>query len=478
MMAIGRRIARRFSSLPPPAVLAIGWVIVIVFAFPGMMTQDSFDHLREVRDSSYTDSHPPALAALWSIVDYVVAGPFGMLVFQTTLFLVGIYLLFRRAFEPRAAAWIATGVFVFPPVALPMVVIWKDAPMAGFLAIGLAGLLAERKWQRIAGLIAIAGAIAVRYNAFAATLPLVVLVFEWPTVSQPATRLKRWFRRYALATVVWVAVAVAAFSFNAAITDQKMYPWHSTLAVFDIVGTLAFVDEDVPDRELEQMLTGTDLLVHTNIHAAMRQLYSPTDFIQIISLDKYPILWKLPINGYVPAPAAQRDAIGRAFWDTITRYPTAYVQHRLSVMAAVLWLSSGRPVGMVRSREFAFPDYVKSLGMGTGWSKLQLKMTRWMLKLSKRTPIFVPWIYAVISLLLVPFAWRHRDMLALLASGLVLESSLLPLAVSPDYRYSHWMITCTVIAAIVLARRRTRGRKLVGVVIDRTGLRPAPPAEP
>ena len=115
--------------LPPIGILAISWLVVIVYAFPGQMTQDSYDHLREVRDRIWTDGHPPALNMLWAILDYIVAGPFGMLVFQVTLFTWGLYLVFRRTFEPRGAAWATTGLFLFPPVMLLLPVIWKDSPM-------------------------------------------------------------------------------------------------------------------------------------------------------------------------------------------------------------------------------------------------------------------------------------------------------------------------------------------------------------
>ena len=45
-MRLVRGIGRRIAALPPFAVLLIGWLFLILYAFPGQMTQDSFDHLR------------------------------------------------------------------------------------------------------------------------------------------------------------------------------------------------------------------------------------------------------------------------------------------------------------------------------------------------------------------------------------------------------------------------------------------------
>jgi 4-amino-4-deoxy-L-arabinose transferase-like glycosyltransferase len=445
----GSWIARRLADAPPLAVVALGCLVVVIYAYPGQMTQDSYDHLREARDGIWTDAHPPLIDLMWRIADFIVAGPFGMLAFQVVLFAAGLYLVFRRTFSPRRAAWATTALLLFPPVIVVLPVICKDAPMAGFLLLGAALLHAERRWVRIGGLVALAAATALRYNAFAATFPLILVAFEW------APGLP-WLRRFAIAAAAWLATTLAAFGFNAAITDKKVHFWLSSLAVFDIVGTLTHVDEDLSDPELEELFAGTEIRVHHDIHGAIRRIYRPANYMQIISEDKQPILWALPINGYVPAPQAQRDALERAFTDVITANPGAYLEHRFTLMSRALWIGSRRPVGAIPSRKIHLPEYHVMLGMGIGWSGLQEMMTRWLTTVWRTIPIFLPWTYALVALLLLPLARRHRDLLALLLSGLGLELSLLPFAATSDYRYSHWMVVCTCIAVIALAARRAR----------------------
>lgn len=446
--SIGRRLARRIAAAPPWAVLAVGWCYVLVYAFPGVMTQDSFDHLREARDRLYSDAHPPAISLLWSVTDYVIAGPFGLLVIQNTCFLAGLYLVLRRVFGPRGAAWVATGVYLFPPVMVLFAVIWKDTLMAGFLMLGVAALLSSRRGVRVAGLVAMFAATAVRYNTMAATLPLIVLLFEW----RPGLP---WLKRYALSTAAWLAVTLGAFRFNAAITDHEMQTW-TVFAVFDIAGTLAFVDEDLSDAELEAHLAGTDLLVHRNIHAVICSLYTPTDVLPLIN-DPVQALWGIPITGYVPAPEAQRDGIARAWKDSIITWPGAYLKHRLSVMYEVLGFGESKASGAIAKRDFKWTGYVHQIGLGTGWSKLQRQLTKFNRLLARDTPLFSVWMYLAVALALLPLALRHRDVLALLLSGLGIEATLFLLAASPDYRYSHWLVTCTVVSAIALGvRRRAR----------------------
>ena len=265
----------------------------------------------------------------------------------------------------------------------------------------------------------------------------------------------RGLRRYALATAAGLATTAAAFGLNAALTDREMHYWHSSLALHDIVGTLAHLDEDLPDAELRELLAGTDLLIQRDIHAAVRKVYSTREFFPILDSEQH-ALWKMPINGYDPAPQAQRDAIGRAFRDTITTYPGAYVRHRLAVTAEVLGFGADPGAGAIAKRDFRYPDFANSYGIGTGWSKLQRKLTRWMQHLVRHTPIFTPYVYAIVALLLLPLALRQRDVLALLLSGITLEGTLLLLAHGMDYRYSHWMMICTVVGAILLGVRRYR----------------------
>jgi hypothetical protein len=317
--------------------------------------------------------------------------------------------------------------------------------MAGFLMLGIGALFDARRWVRIAGLAALFAGIAVRYNGFAATLPIVVLLFE---VRLGVAGL----RRYAIAAAAWLAVTLAAFGLNAAITDQKMYVWHAGLAVYDIAGTLSDVDGELSDDQLRRTLAGTGLLVDHAIHAAIRKVYTPRDFYPILADPKL-ALWSLPINGYTPAPEPQRDAIARAWWDVITEHPRAYLKHRLAVMAQVL---EARSAEVIVRREFQWPEYAKQVGLGTGWSKLQRKLTRLESWIARTTPVFTPWLYALLALVMLPLARGQRDVFALLLGGLVFESTLVLLAPSSDYRYSHWLVICTCISVIVLTARRYR----------------------
>jgi len=439
------------KKTPPWAILALGWLVVIVYGYPGMMTMDSIQQLYEARQGVYTDLHPALMAHLWKVLDMIVAGPLLMLVIQTAAFQIGLYLVLRRVFSPRRAAIAACLVFLYPPVLAPMGVIWKDCFMAAFMLLGIAGLLAERRSMRLWGLAAFVVASAVRYNAPSATLPLIVILFVW---SEPAATWRGRIQRYAIATGAWLAVTVAALGIGFALTDKSMHPWHSTLALFDTAGTLAQLDETIPDEELRVLFAGTDMKVDTNIHAAIKKRFSPIDFEPLIHGDGS--FWEVSIAGTEPTPEARRNAFARMFRETVSNHFGAYVVHRFKTMAPVLALN-GPVYSAVMVHRYQYKEILqRELHLPADSFALQRWMERKATWVAKKTPLFRPWVYLVIALVLLAFTRGQRDVFALLLSGMGLEAGLLLLAPTPDYRYSHWLVISTVLSIILLVVRRAR----------------------
>lgn len=47
LRAAVRRSWTRIVEARPVVILLVAWAILLLYAFPGQMTQDSYDHLRE-----------------------------------------------------------------------------------------------------------------------------------------------------------------------------------------------------------------------------------------------------------------------------------------------------------------------------------------------------------------------------------------------------------------------------------------------
>jgi hypothetical protein len=240
---------------------------------------------------------------------------------------------------------------------------------------------------------------------------------------------------------------------NGLLVDQEMHFWTSSLAPADIVGTLAKVDVDLPDAELKPLLDPTGLQYDRDIHARLRARYMPAEFTQYLAA---PGPWTLPLDGTTPLPDAQREAMAHAWWTVITSHPGAYVRYRLQTFAETLGVYDhflGETVVRHKAQPLARLD---QFGLARGQGAWQERAERCLLWVAKHTRLFRPHVYLLLALLLLPFAIRQRDVLALLLSGILMELSLLPLVQTPDYRYSHWLVTVTLLSLIILVARRAR----------------------
>jgi hypothetical protein len=430
------------ARLHAAIILAAAWLLFFVYAYPGYLSPDSAWQLYQGRSGEYSDWHPPMMAAIWGVLDRIVAGPLLMLVAQSGAALLGMFGIFARVFAVRRAAIAAGALLLFPPVLATLAVIWKDSQMAGYLLAGAACLLARRRGVRVAGLGLLVLASAVRINAPAATLPLVVLLFVWRDGM-------RWWWRYAIAAAAWLAVTLAAFGANRWVNRYELHAWHNSTALHDIAGTIVR-GRQFSDAELAPVLAGTTLRVHEQIQAVMRARYFHENFWNLNHGDDRVFEETAAPDQLAPIAQAWRTLIGRS--------PFGYLRHRWALGRTLLGISPGWAA--------VWDGFDKD---GTArWDNLGIRMdhTRWQaawvhsLRSIERSLLFAPYAYALLALLLIPLCRRDRTALALIASGLIYELSMFAGSPTPDFRYSHWMVTAALVALVIAFARRYRAGRV------------------
>jgi hypothetical protein len=417
-------------------ILAIGFAVFLVWAFPGYMSTDSQVQLMEARSGQFSDAHPPLMSAIWRVLDMIVAGPLLMLLLQGALFLVGLYTILERKMSPRAAAITASAIFVFPPVLTTMAVIWKDSQMAGFLMAGTACLLHPRLRVRIGGLALFVVACGVRHNGFAAVVPLVFFLFEWRSGM-------RWWRRTAI-TGAAAVLAVGAMVLVSKMLTVQTVPL--TPAFQDIVGVIAFSD-DKSDAELREVLRGLPLTAKPNLQARCRLLYELRGPWRITKGDD-------PLMD-LPDTPGEWDALSRAWKELVLGEPGAYLAYHWDTYARVIGVSE-LPRAPVYNAFIEMPEAIDEISHNAGYSRAQEHGWHVLYWLADNTPLFRPWVYAVASLLLFILFVRDRLTAGLLVSGYLYELSFFPVGADPDYRYSHWMVATIVLATVILVAQRMR----------------------
>jgi hypothetical protein len=431
------RITNMLRGLSPRAVLLSGFTVFLVYAYPGYMSNDSVVQLIEARTGKFSDGNPPLMAAEWWVLDRIVAGPILMLLLQGTLFLGGLYVIFKRFLTPRHAAWAAVGVLLFPPVLTPMAVIWKDSQMAAYLAVGVAALLQPRLRTRLLGLVALVAACALRWNALAAVVPIVAFLFEW----RPGQVL---WKRLAILAAAGVVTLALAFGITRALASTHV---RLTPAFSDIVAVIACTD-DRSDAELRETLRGTSLVVQHGIQVDARLLHALHNSWRIAGGDER--LFDQPSND------AQWAALYRAWRELVFGDPAAYLRCKWEDFARILGMTDEplrAPVWNLFLEDQVQIDWVDHDGSA---SRIQEWLGRVLYWLADDTPLFRPVVYAVVALLLLVLCCRDRLTLSLLTSGLLYEFSFFPVGAEPDVRYSHWMITCVALSSVILFITRRR----------------------
>jgi hypothetical protein len=438
-------VRERLAKVRPRTVVAIAWLALFLYGFPGQMIPDAFEHLIEARANFYTDASPPVFTLLFDLSDWMFGGQVLVFLLQITAFVAGAYLTFRRLGLAQAHWW-TLGFCIFPPVIAPLAPVWKDALLPGLLLLGFACVLDQRRWVRLLALVALWGAIAIRYNAFAAVAPIVVLLFEW----RPGLH---WVKRYAISTAAWVAITFAAYQANALLTDREMHLYYASLALFDIAGTVQ--NSSMTDAELAPLMEGTGFRRGTEptVRARITKMYRTRNFYYLV--EEPDPTWRVPLRGIEPQTPETQARIAHAWSVIVGGHKGAYLLHRARVFREVLALAGKtRAYWAVVERNYAYPITAQQVGVAVSASPLQRGATAVYTWIWEHTPLFEPWVYFALCLILLPFARKHRDVLALLLSGVAIELTLFFLASSPDYRYSHWMVLTAILSWITLIARR------------------------
>ncbi len=432
------------KRIPPWLVVFAAWLFTIAYAFPGYMNWDSSDQIYQERIGRIFDWHPALMAWYWRVIEHVVRGPFGMLVLQTLLFAWGMYRVFSSRFSARTASIVTALLLVFPPILTPMAVVWKDAQMAGFLLAGIVLVLRPGRGARVLGVVLLVLATGVRDNGLAA-IPAIALVMvaTWGV--------RRWGARLAVALGLVIAIGGFALLANVATRDRHAFAWYRTVAIHDLAGTLC----DAPplsDAQVRELLDGIPLRKTTDLQHELCTHYDPRAWFALSFGD--------PMFDAVP-DKHDRLARRRAWLRVVRAYPGAYLHHRLTVMGQVLGLTKNDPWEPVCQTFAATEGQLRRISHDASLSGLQTELGRWFVHSWSKTLWYRPWAYAVLGFVVLGFAIRRRDRLlfALVGSGLLYETSLLLGAAAPDYRYSHWMVTCVTISlAIVFGERLRTGR--------------------
>lgn len=409
----------------------------LFYAYPGYMNYDSSAQLAQARARIYDDWHPPVLARYWHFADLVVRGPFVLLIVQVGLFAWGINGLFLERFGERRSAISAALVLMFPPIVVVMAVVWKDAQMAGWMFAGFCLILRPTRSLKWLGLGCLCVAVAMRYNACAALLPIACVAM--------LRRHGITLRGAAASVGLFAFITVVAFGLNRIATTRNAHSWTASNAIHDIAGTLCNA-RPLSDVEIRGELTGVRLQQQRDLQKHLCDEYDPRWWLALSN----------EANGmFDPRPdESERAARSEAYIRVVRNHPRAFALHRWRVFAALIGLDGGVPDEPVCQTFAGTPAQSAKLRLARELTNFQSIVGDWIRRLAG-TALFLPWVYLVLAAAFLAFAVALRDglIVALLSSGILYECSYFLGAAGAPFRYSHYMIVCVVVAAMLIAQR-------------------------
>jgi hypothetical protein len=413
----------------PRRILALGWLVFLLYAYPGYMTVASHDIMLDGRYWEFRDLGSPLMSVVWRIVSIVVQGPFGMLLVQSGCVLFGAYALLGRAMPARTAAIASAALLVFPPVMAAVAVIDQDAFLASVLVAGTALLTSPHRKRRIAGLVAMALACGLRETGWLVVGPIVVFTFVWDAGHRRLVR-------YPIAVAAWLACALLARGANNTLVDHATRNHETSLAMFDIVGILAN-SPTTTDAQIRERAGSARFAVLFSIQETARELRNKGRR-QISALFVEPVT-----DDDVEALLAARANLRAS---------------ALGAYAKTRWKHWQRILYPRKQRSMAYTDDATTgtqriaSAHDASHSRVQRALI-WIVNLVEATPLFAPFLYLALALVMLVLARRDRTSVVLLASGIVLELALAFTTWDVEYRYSAWLIVATALTGISVVHR-------------------------
>jgi hypothetical protein len=417
-----------------PALVALLAMIACYFSFyPGAMTWDSLEQLRQARLNEYGDWHPPAMAFLWHQLMRISDGPELILLFHMSMLYGASFYLYLWSLQNHYR-WSA--IFLLIPF-LPWVVnfefaIWKDVGLAysWLFATSIAIFYSNRRNFPAVAIIAICFLFVygfiVRANSPAGA------IFLLPFITSCI------FKKNSLKFFLLVASCVVGLflllpkTINGLLSAKEMHP--TSYVMFDDLVALK--------------LRGVEV---------SKSLLQPEDVLKIESCVQ---LIKNRVGAAFCANERFEDIrknnfsdLKSAWFSAVSENLSKYLSYRLNAfmilirdpMKEAYYISEFRVV----SHPYSFDSEPKSPSIGAEIIASYVKISSQIFN-----EIFKPYFWLILSLLATIALKRSRNHLntpfwMLPLSGFTYTMAYFPITPAADFRYVYWLCLIVTMALML-----------------------------
>ena len=421
-------------------VCAAGFLLCVVAFYPGYISPDSIRQLTEGRAWSFTDWHPPLMAAVWGVLDRAVPGPFGMLLLHNALFWSALAVFWRNEYRRSVLVGLGLVGLGFLPTALALLsTVWKDVGLGASLLLASALLHTARRTGSRAALLASIPLLfygyGVRQNAAPAVLPLALWSgFVALRVFRPAKAKAGAALPLVVGLAYFMLLTAAVFTTTRVLAGGRSSHIYQAVMLHDLTAI---------SKERGEPLFPDYILRGEN--------FSPANATASYHPEIAMTLFRNEGSGLRMTESADEVAALRAKWlEVVPANKGVYLRHRWEVYK---WLTG------LGKDEVCFPYLSTSRRFGghdlNEWAVHRLlRAVFWKLR---NTPFFRGfwWLLASLALLCLALAGRLKGDLetvcALSASGFLYGVTYFFIAPSCDFRYLWWTALSSLVGLCLSA---------------------------
>ncbi len=409
--------------------------------FPGAMTWDSLDQLRQAREGTYTDWQPPAMAFFWSLLLKLSDGPGAMLIFHFILLWATSLTLFKWSIrEGYRFGFLFLILPILPWIMNFQFTLWKDIGMAYSWGLSIAICIYFRGHEKFPVLAATLTIVLFLYGALVRSNSLSAGIFLMAFICASIFNVNSIKSALGFMILGIMTIVLAHISVGALLTAKKANP--VSYVLFDDVVDLKLQGVGIPvsflsPEEMETIKHCEYLQTH-EIGAAF--CISDEKFTAI-TREHYAELkaaWLMNIPQHFSLYAKFRL---NAFFNLI-RSPSMvpYYYSEFSVKNKPFTVSSG-------NREASAPERLVDKYITTSQNIIP--------------ELFKPYTWIIISsglilMLCLSTSSRGTSLWLLPLSGLSYMISYLPITPAADLRYAYWMCFIASLSLVIFVNIQSK----------------------
>jgi hypothetical protein len=447
-------ILNHFDLLLSMALAILG----IYIFYPGAMSGDSVGQwLQVLHPENISTWYPPSMVYLWILLDKVIPGPQGMLIFHYVIYHLSIYLL-ANIFCSKTSRKILYILIIglFPPIFFLNGVIWKDISMLVALSMSFALLFQFELSKKLSSkvpllffsVVFMLYGVSVRHNAIVCLIPYIIYGLSI------YIKIENWKKILAISvltlTLFYGGVKLTHFVNTGFVKEGNIaYQMENSAFIWDLWGMSVELEKNIIPQYVFNK-SGRSLTVNQ-----LKKHYVPYTAS---------ILWTPYLNPTRWQKSFPDQKFKKDFIRLIIKYPAAYFKVRSRIVLYMLGIK--KPVMLAYLFEIYKPtnekDWLYTASKDIDFQNKEALNTakKTAHYLLTKTPLYLAWVYFILILgqVICIFIYKKeigkyfKQYLFILSTGVIYWLPYTVISASADFRYSNLTVFCSIIMLPILLR--------------------------